>query len=69
MAFACHIVQKPACGKFGFRVPSACILSIEVVQLNDHVSALTPLSTLALIALTDDFGAALPSDTNDLRKA
>ena len=58
--------------KFGFRVPSACILSIEsieVVQLNDDVSALTPLSTLALITLTDDFGAALPSDANDLRKA
>ena len=44
-------------------------LYTEVVQLNDHVSALTPLSTLALITLTDDFGAALPSDANDLRKA
>jgi len=43
------IVQKPACGEFGFRVPCACILSIEVVQFNDHVSALTPPSTLVLL--------------------
>jgi len=36
-------------GLRGIRVPSGCILYIKVVQLNDHVSSLTPLSTLVLI--------------------
>ena len=39
---------KPACGGAGIRVPSACILYIDIVLLNDLLSALTPLSTLVL---------------------